>query len=153
MVSLIELQPSRGGGHEVVINYGVIVPDLFEGRSLRAPWWTECHLRGRASNDEDMEIWVPVKGTPDELAQELIGMLDEGVLPVLERYQSEEALLALWRSGVGSGLIRTKQLLFRGILLHRAGLVEELREVCKELADHQENPFDAQALARLQSLL
>lgn len=153
VVSLIELQRSRRKGEptQFVINYGVVVPCLFQGESLTKPEYTDCHWGGRVGDSEGREVWWVVSDDepPSILASKVVNAVKARVFPVLEALQTESSLIELWRSGRSPLLVEGQRLQFLGTLLHRAGRRDEYAETKAELAAKASDPFSVRALQKL----
>ena len=159
VVSLIEFQRSRqstAAQLTFVVNYGVAVRRLLasEGVDAAKLWWTECHWYERASGQEGVEAWWPVRDgdDPDRLAARLIELVTHDVLPALEAKQREADLVALWMTGRSPGLIEARRLQCLGQLLHQAGRHLEAVEIRVQLERLPDSPFTRRASEKLRAL-
>jgi hypothetical protein len=157
VVSLIELQPSTSKTPQkltFVVNYGVIVPFLFQGRDLTKPIYTDCHWGGRAAGTNGSEGWWAVRETDEaaRVAAEITDLLGRTVLPALEGKQCEADLIALWQTGESPLLMEARRLLLLAQLLHRAGRHQEVLAVRTELERIADTPFAIRALEKTRSL-
>ena len=157
VVSLIEFQMSRSGTADYstfVINFGVIVPRLYQGRNVAAPFHTECHWGCRVRDKERHERWFSVRerDSSDDLAREMIQIIEADVVPVLATKQKEADLIEAWMTGHGSGSSRIKKLEYVGLLLHHAGRFEELATVKKTLMETARTPYEVGTLRVLEAL-
>jgi hypothetical protein len=153
MCSLIELQPSRDG-MAFVVNFGVQVLALRGTFIEPGLTMTSCHFQGRVSDATGREVWrtVPEQEEAHATATWLRDVLLAEVLPILDRYDSEASLIALWQTDKGPGLPRPKRLELLGRLLHRAGRLPEFEQLLDHLLQNVERPLYSSVLSELRSL-
>ncbi len=156
-LSVIELQPSRGGSPDslrFVVNYGVIVRSLLDEPAPAAPTYTECHWGGRVAGADGVEIWWPVRtmDDADELADRLRAVIERDVLPSLDRMQTEESAIRVWQSGQSPLLVEAQRLFFLGRLLHKTGRHDEFAKVLHELEAKSRDAFGLRMLESLRGL-
>lgn len=156
-LSVIELQPSRGGSADslrFVMNYGVIIQSLLDEPAPAAPTYTECHWGGRVTDAAGVEIWWPVRTIDDagELADRLRAVLEHDVLPALDHMQTEESAIRVWQSGQSPLLVEAQRLFFLGRLLHKTGRHDEFAKVLRELEAKARDAFGLRVLESLRGL-
>jgi len=155
VVSLIEFQASTTStrAHATyVVNYGVFCLSLGDpGSSL---FHSECHWGNRVRDAANHERWFPVRATddPNLVATSAGGVIESDVLPELESMQTDDALIAIWKTGVSPNLGEAQRLKYLALLSHKnddLAEVERCRRALERLAD---GPFIRRALAEIDAL-
>lgn len=110
---LVEFQQSsKSSAQEVIftINCGVVLgalslEDEFQPKKATIP---DAHVRNRVGflMSEKRDIWWSLANDTDlvRLGAELLPILDESVIPYVDRYLDPANVIALWSSGVSPGL-------------------------------------------------
>lgn len=157
VANIIEFQSSRSstGSHALVaINYGVVLHDLFEGKSINSVKAADAHWQGRATGTDGLDAWWSVRAAddPPAIAQMLSAAVKGQVLPRFETLDSNDAFRRLWVSGESTTLSHGKRLLLLGRLLHQLGRRNEFSRIVDDLVQHGATALERQVLEELQGL-
>jgi len=137
---LIQFQTSQSStpsSSKVAINYGVysahVGKALDEDPSLAFDI-LNTHYRQRLSGPDERELWIQIDATdnPHAVADTFCSLLEQKVLPDLERHATDESLRTLWRSGSSPGVTELHRGMYLAFLLNASGQDDEMKRVIGE---------------------
>ncbi|MPS29666.1 MAG: DUF4304 domain-containing protein [Alcaligenaceae bacterium] len=118
-VAVIEFQKSSKSSADVIlftINVGIICGRLLEAeRSLpKKVGIVDAHIRQRIGMllpDRSDKWWtIEPRSDAGSLVEEISRLIERDVVPYLDRYLDDKALVALWESGQSPGLTEIQRL-------------------------------------------
>lgn len=118
-VAVIEFQKSSKSSADAIlftINVGIICGRLLEAeRSLpKKVGIVDAHIRQRIGmllSDRSDKWWaIEPRSDARSLAEEISRLIERDVVPYLDRYLDDKALVALWESGQSPGLTEIQRL-------------------------------------------
>jgi len=135
---------------------GSFLPDRAD-RGAKDLWWSlDEQIEGTETTEEPLRT---VRGFPvnrvRDLAQEILGGLEQYAFPIMDRYTPDEALRDLWLAGKCRGISDLQRLEYLAILLVAIGPAQEIDRVLGELREkHREGrePIIDRFIERIESL-